>query len=121
MLWSFLSDVARSLRAGRAPGLPPVTAGKFGGDEIVRLIGRPDPVILDIGCNDGGHSNWFLELFPGARVYAFEPDPRAAKAFRAKVRSERAKFYELAIAARDGTAEFHASDGLLGHAFGGCQ
>ena len=119
MLWSFLSNVARSLMATRAHGLPPVTAGKLGGDELVRLIGRPDPVILDIGCNDGSQSNWFLELFAGARVYAFEPDPRAAKAFRGKVRSERAKLFELAIAASDGQTEFYASDGVPDPALAG--
>jgi FkbM family methyltransferase len=119
MLWSFLKNVAHSLRATRSHGLPPVMAGKLGGEDLVRLVGRPDPVILDIGCNDGGHSQWFLDLFAGARVYAFEPDPRAAKAFRGKVRSERAKFFEVAIAASDGQTEFHASDGLPDPALAG--
>ncbi len=112
MLWSLLSGLARGLLSRRTRLVPPVTGGTLEGDELVRLIAREDPVIFDIGCNDGTHSNWFLGLFAGARVYAFEPDPRAAKAFRSAVRSERAKLYELAIAGRDGTAEFHASDGL---------
>lgn len=77
MLWSFLSSLARGLLARRPPA-PPVTDGKLEGAELVRLIGREDPVILDIGCNDGFHTNWFLELFAQARVYSFEPDPRGA-------------------------------------------
>ena len=109
MLWSVVKDVFRSLRSGATA---PISPGKLEGEELRALLGRPDPVILDVGCNDGQHSAWFLELFPGARVYAFEPDPRAAKAFRATVRSERAKLFEIAVAARDGTATFHASDGL---------
>jgi 2-O-methyltransferase len=112
MLRSFLSNLARSLLAPHPLALPPVTDGNLEGAELVRLIGRADPVILDVGCNDGFHTNWFLELFAGSRVYAFEPDPRAVKLFRGSVRNERAKLFELAIADRDGQTEFHASDGL---------
>jgi 2-O-methyltransferase len=112
MLWSFLSKIARGLLAPRPRALPPVSDGNIEGDELVRLLGRADPVILDIGCNNGFHTNWFLELFAGSRVYAFEPDPRAAKAFRLAVQSARAKLFELAISDRDGQAEFHASGGL---------
>lgn len=112
MLGSFLRNFSRSLLAPRPRALPALTEGGLEDAELLRLIGRDDPVILDIGCNDGFHSQWFLELFARSRVYAFEPDPRAAKAFRLAVQSERARLFELAIAGRDGETTFYASDGL---------
>lgn len=39
-------------------------------------------VILDIGANDGTHTILYLRAFAGARVYSFEPDPRAVMQFR---------------------------------------
>lgn len=112
MLWSFLSKLLSSLRNPLPRELPTITGGAIEGAELVRLIGREDPVILDVGCNDGAHTIWFLSLFARASVYSFEPDPRAVKAFRRAVQNGRAKLFELAIAGRDGEAEFHASDGL---------
>jgi len=89
----------------------PILPGELDVAELPALLGRDDPVILDIGCNDGYHTLRFLELFRHARVYAFEPDPRAQERFRHNVRDERAKLFELAISAVDGEVDFHMSDG----------
>lgn len=75
------------------------------------LLGREDPVILDVGCNDGSHTLKFLQLFPRARVFCFEPDPRARERFHLLVKSDRAKLFPLAISDADGTTTFHASGG----------
>jgi 2-O-methyltransferase len=93
-------------------GEPPVTAGEFDLNGLPRLLGRDDPVILDVGCNDGSHTLEFLRLFGNARVYAFEPDPRALASFRGRVKDARAKLFDLAISDEDGVAEFHVSDGV---------
>lgn len=90
---------------------PPITPGELDLNALPSLLGKDDPVILDIGCNDGSHTLAFLGLFPRARVYAFEPDPRALESFRGKVSSERVKLFDLAISDADGAAEFHVSDG----------
>lgn len=90
----------------------PVTRGEFDLNSLPRLLGRDDPVILDVGCNDGTHTLKFLELFPRAQVYAFEPDPRAQESFRRKVTDARARLFECAVSDRDGTAVFYQSDGL---------
>ncbi|HEV2762895.1 MAG TPA: FkbM family methyltransferase [Pyrinomonadaceae bacterium] len=79
--------------------------------ELPGLLGRDDPVILEVGCNDGSHTLRFLELFPRATVYCFEPDPRARERFGYLVRSDRAKLFPFAVSDRDGTATFHASGG----------
>jgi FkbM family methyltransferase len=80
--------------------------------ELPALLNKQNPVILDIGCNDGRHTLMFLALFPAAKVYAFEPDPRARQRFRSLVTDSRAKLFDLAISSLDGTAEFFVSNGL---------
>jgi FkbM family methyltransferase len=102
-----LREVVRLLK-----GEPPVAPGEFDLGSLPALLGRDDPVILDIGANDGSHTLEFLRLFERSRVYAFEPDPRALESFRARVNSPRAKLYDLAISDADGTTEFHTSGGL---------
>ncbi len=44
-------------------GDPLITPGEFDLKELPRLLGKDDPVILDIGCNDGSHTLEFLKLF----------------------------------------------------------
>ena len=91
--------------------LPPVTEQPLDQATIKRIVGRPDPIILEVGCNDGNDTCMFLDLFPKARVHAFEPDPRPRERFRQKVRNSRAKLWDVAICATDGEAEFHMSTG----------
>jgi 2-O-methyltransferase len=92
-------------------GEPKVTEGEFDSAQLPALLQTDAPVILDIGCNNGSQSKVFLSLFPKGRVYSFEPDPRAQKRFRDKVTDPRARLFEIAISAEDGTTEFHVSDG----------
>src|SRR5688572_17575712 len=73
---------------------PKVTQGSIGDEQIVALVGKEDPVILDIGCNDGSQTLWLLGLFREARVYGFEPDPRARKKYLAQVKDERAVLFD---------------------------
>ena len=40
-----------------------------------RFVTNPNPVIFDIGACDGYTSKVFNGLFPGSRIYAFEPFP----------------------------------------------
>jgi 2-O-methyltransferase len=91
---------------------PPLTPGEFDLNALPTLLGKDDPVILDIGCNHGEHTLEFLRLFKASKVYAFEPDPRALDGFRSMVKNERAKLFDFAISDKDGTTEFHVSDGL---------
>ena len=97
-----------------AERLPRVTAGSIDGDLLLQLVAKDDPVILDIGSNDGTHTGWFLDLFPRARVFSFEPDPRARKRYEAKVASDQAVLFDLAISDMDGLIEFHVSSGKQG-------
>jgi len=91
---------------------PRVTAGSIDRGMLLTLIARDDPLILDIGSNDGTHTLWFLDLFPRARVFSFEPDPRAQKRYVERVSSNRAVLFNLAISDKDGFAEFYVSSGV---------
>lgn len=92
--------------------LPPVTSGEFSPKLMLDLVGKPDPVILEIGANDGFHTLAFMHFFPKAKIFAFEPDPRAIAKFKAKIDDPRVTLFEMAIGAEDGEAEFHVSSGL---------
>lgn len=78
---------------------------------VMHLVGRLDPVILEVGANDGTDTLRFLEAFPGATIHCFEPEPRAQAKFTAAVRDPRAKLFPFALGAHDGTVEFHRSNG----------
>ncbi|PDT05469.1 FkbM family methyltransferase, partial [Rhizobium sp. M1] len=81
--------------------------------QIVSLLDKPNPVIFDIGCNDGSDAQRFLRLLPSAQLYCFEPDPRAAARFKEKMGSDRdrMRLSEVAISDRNGMIEFHPSNG----------
>lgn len=81
--------------------------------EIALLVKVPDPTILEIGCNSGGDTLAMLRAMPQAKIYCFEPDPRAIARFRKKLGSnlERVRLFEVALSDRSGPIEFHASGG----------
>jgi FkbM family methyltransferase len=93
------------------PELTPITSGTFDLNELVTLLGKDDPVILEIGANDGGHTALFLELFPKAKIYAFEPDPRACQKFQERLGNDpRVVLEKIAISAMDGEIDFFMSN-----------
>src|SRR4051812_26451467 len=92
-----LKRVAKSLYS-IAAGLPQVTYGEVTDDQLRSLIGRPDPVIVEVGCNDGEQTLRFREVFQDATIYCFEPDPRAAARFRRNVgNAPNVQLFEMAI------------------------
>ena len=92
--------------------LPPISPEPINGPLLQRLLGPSPQVILEIGANHGMHTGLLTRTFPTARVHAFEPDPRAAEAFRNQITDRRVTLHELAIGATNGKAEFHVSSGL---------
>ncbi len=83
--------------------------------EVRGLVGKDDPIVLEIGCNDGNDSEEFLATFPGITLYAFEPDPRPIRRmFRMHInrKDPRFKLHKMAVGAIDGTATFHQSEGM---------
>src|ERR1700761_2337311 len=89
----------------------PITPGSLTAQEIKTLVGKDDPVILDVGANSGQTTAAILEAIPGATIFAFEPEPRAIAKFRNSIRSPRVKLFECAVGAVNGTVTFHQSAG----------
>jgi FkbM family methyltransferase len=87
--------------------------------EIRRLIGeKQQPVVLEIGCNDGTDSREFFEMIPGVQLHCFEPDPRPIERFNAwasklPVHNDGRELwlYRYAIGDRNGTTTLHMSGG----------
>jgi FkbM family methyltransferase len=94
----------------RARGL---TTTPFTHEKIATLVKRPNPTILEIGCNDGTDTLAFLRVMPHANIYCFEPDPRAIARFKKRLgsRLDDVKLFEVAISDRTGRIDFHSSDG----------
>jgi len=97
-----------------------------------QLRERPNPVILEIGCNDGKDTLEFMEQLPRIHLHAFEPDPRPRRRFEKSLgaplpdtlgphhqvlhnprMSTTLWFYPVAIGERDGDVPFFQSNGNI--------
>lgn len=78
------------------------------------LIDRDDPVLLEIGCNDGQDTSRFLTTFPRCRMHCFEPDERPLERFSRHVSSDdpRVRLCRAAVGDRDGLVTLHLSSGM---------
>jgi 2-O-methyltransferase len=105
----------KKVRLRRAGGLLPHLIPNYprpiAMDEIRALVSRDDPVILEIGCNDGTDTAAFLAEFPSCEIHCFECDPRPIQQFRTRILDPRCHLHELAVADSDGTATLHMSGG----------
>jgi 2-O-methyltransferase len=82
-------------------------------EAIAELVGKPDPTILEIGSNTGSDTLAFLRLMPEAKIYCFEPDPRAIACFKRNLGPylDKVKLFEVAVSDRAGQIDFHTSSG----------
>lgn len=80
--------------------------------EIKYLVGKPNPVIIEVGANIGQTTLEFLKELPEATIYCFEPDPRAIAAFKKNVNSLNVHLIECAVGNENGTIMFHQSSGV---------
>ena len=110
LLWQTLQTVFRRRRKEFIE--PPLVAGALDEDTLRELLGKPNPVILEIGCNDGEHTRMFMQCFAEARIYAFEPDVRARARFESNIQDKRVQLFATAVGANDGITTFYPSNGL---------
>jgi 2-O-methyltransferase len=88
--------------------------------ELRHLVGRDDPVIIEVGCNDGETTRQMLAVMPHARIVCFEPDPRPLA--RSVVKTDkRVKLYQMAISDRRGRFPFHQSGGQIPNSKAPCK
>ena len=94
----------------RMSGVLPVSDGEISAQFLREYIGRDDPVILEIGANDGTHTAWFKEVFPAAVVHCFEPNASAVQRFRQHAGNlPQVNLYEVAVGRTNGKVSFYPS------------
>ena len=110
---SYLQSLVKSLYSSLR-GLPQVSYSEISGEIIQDYVGKPDPTILEIGCNDGSDTLRLLEMFDNPKLYCFEPDPRAIAQFKVNVgQRSNVNLFEFAISNHDGDIKFYQSGGRL--------
>ena len=83
--------------------------------EIHDLVGKDNPLMLEIGCHEGTDTLKFLEEMPQATLHCFEPDDRASSRFEKEFLCHpQVMLYRRAVGDHDGDVDFHASTGPAG-------
>ena len=75
-------------------------------DAVEEAAGRPDPLVLDLGCGPGSLSVRLLDRMPAARVIAIDTDPVLLALGRAAYgQQDRLRFADLDLRSNGWTAE----------------
>lgn len=81
---------------------------------LLKLLVSPGETVCDIGANRGLFTYWLLK--GGARVLAFEPNPRLARILRLRFPAEladgRLRLFETALGSTRGEAVLHIPQGM---------
>jgi 2-O-methyltransferase len=84
-------------------------------EAIAALVGKQDPTILEIGSNDGADTLALLRVMPQAKIYCFEPEPRAVARFKKRLdlqQLDNVRLFEIAVSDQTGEAKFYSSDSV---------
>ena len=91
---------------------PPLSYKWINEELILECVGKTDPIILEIGCNDGAQTLWLHKMFENPLIYCFEPDPRAIARFKLKVgQHPNIHLFEMALSDSNDLIKFYQSDG----------
>jgi FkbM family methyltransferase len=87
--------------------------GSFKDDAFTKqqeLFGKNVSVIFDIGANRGDVVAKYLEMFPKAIIYAFEPFPDSFEILEQRFKeNDSVRCFKLAIAEEEGTKSFYVN------------
>ncbi|CAN5339261.1 N/A [soil metagenome] len=90
--------------------LQALTKGDFNQDHFQvqkNIIKKKNPIIFDIGANTGSITAKYLEYFPAAHIYAFEPFPNSFEHLVNRHKSNaNITCIEKAVASTNGSREF---------------
>ncbi|MBU2562083.1 MAG: FkbM family methyltransferase [Nanoarchaeota archaeon] len=82
--------------------------------EIKKLLNKKDPILLEIGAHDGADTISFLQIIEKAKLYCFEPNPKATLKFKERIKELKKRkknincsLFEIAISDKNGQAEFY--------------
>jgi FkbM family methyltransferase len=75
---------------------------------LPNILSSPDPVIFELGANDGRDTEEILKHCKGNyRYFAFEPDPRTAAAMKTKGLDKKVEIVEAAVSSFEGTTTLY--------------
>jgi FkbM family methyltransferase len=79
--------------------------------EIMRSLIRLDkPVIFDVGASEGSETLEYRRVFPGGRIYAFEPEPKSFQVLQQRVNADSdITAFNLAVSNVEGIAHFNTN------------
>ncbi len=81
-------------------------------EEIARLVGYLNPLVLELGCHDGSDTALMLAAMPRGHFCCFEPDERPRARFWDNVpQTDHVELDCTAVADVDGVKQFYASTG----------
>jgi FkbM family methyltransferase len=66
-----------------------------------------NPLILDVGANEGEYTRAVLDVCPSARVIAFEPHPITCRKLRNHLDGTQVSIHNFGLGDKDGTAAFY--------------
>ena len=89
----------------------PLEAGTIKVSELRTLIGKHDPLILEVGANVGQTTEEFLLEMPNSKIFCFEPDPRAISKFKNRISNPNVTLFECAVGNENGIVNFNQSSG----------
>lgn len=93
-----------TLRKAGYEALPIERRGRCPIRDALRTAGADTPCVFDVGANEGQSSLAILDLYPHARIEAFEPFPAAADKLEAA--DERINVHRIAASDSEGMAKF---------------
>lgn len=76
--------------------------GKFPYDDLTRYLRSDEPVIFDVGANEGQSIEWFQVVFPHAKIFSFEPGPSAFDVLKKKYSNkENVRLFDFGLGAHN--------------------
>ena len=80
-------------------------------EQIKRMVGKTNPLILELGGHHGEDTQTFLDAFPQGTVHVFEADPRALTVLQSQIADPRCTIHPCAVSDSDGCCVFYQSGG----------
>ncbi len=90
----------------------PKNSGGINIQEIRYLLGKINPLIIEVGANTGQTTIELLKYMPEATIYCFEPEPKAIIEFKKNVNYPNVHLIESAVGNENGSIVFHQSGAI---------
>jgi FkbM family methyltransferase len=91
------------------PAYKEMKTGDFGIRNFKSILPK-NPVILEVGANNGSTTREFLDMFPTGRIFCVEPDQRAITDFKKHNFPKQVTLFQGALSYKNGNQTLYLSD-----------